>query len=69
MGWWNHTLSQILPSSYQRKAVDGTTGGWFVIPVRAWHKDCKDLFYTDLKYIYVDLERHTKESVTDSNIE
>jgi hypothetical protein len=41
-------LSHVLPSSYecsyQRKAVDGTTGGWFVISVRAWHQDCKDLF-------------------------
>jgi hypothetical protein len=37
-------LTKFLQGSYQRKAVDGKTGGWFMIHVRAWHQDCKDLF-------------------------
>jgi hypothetical protein len=44
---WKHTLTRFtkfLQGSYQRNAVDGKTDGWFMIPVRAWHQDCKDLF-------------------------
>ena len=43
-----NTISHVLPSSYkysyQCKAEDGTTGGWFVIPVRKWYQDCKILW-------------------------
>jgi hypothetical protein len=52
----SHTSYQVLTGSYQRKAVDGKTGGWFVIPVRAWHQDCKDLFLL-IWSIYVELGR------------
>jgi hypothetical protein len=47
MGQWNHSLTcltKFLQGSYQSKTVEGTTGGSFVIPVRAWHQDCKGLF-------------------------
>ena len=37
-------LTKFLQDSYQRKTVDSTTGGCFVVPVRVWHKDCKDFF-------------------------
>ena len=40
-------LTKFLPM----RAVDGTTGGWFVIPVRKWYQDCKILWVTDLKCI------------------
>jgi hypothetical protein len=49
-----HTrLTKFLPM----QAVDGTTGGWFVIPVREWYQDCKVLCCTDLKRTYVELGR------------
>jgi len=47
---WCH-FSQQVEASYQAltkflptQAVGGTIGGWFVIPVRQWYRDCKALF-------------------------
>ena len=67
-------LTKFLPT----QAVDGTTGGWYVIPVRVCHQDCKGLFLYRSE-VYVELGRHVKEkqiyiyvahkSVTDNNIE
>ena len=69
----------VLPSSYKvltNASSGGTTGGWFVIPMRQWYQDCKGLFCTDLKYMwslggtqknkYVYMAH---KSVTDNNIE
>jgi hypothetical protein len=44
------------------------TSGLVVIPVRKWHRDCKDLFCTGPEE-YVELGRHTSRKVTDSNAE
>ena len=75
------TSGSVLPSSYKvltNASSGGTTGGWFVIPVRQWYRDCKGLFLYRSE-VYVELGRHVKEkqiyiyvahkSVTDNNIE
>jgi hypothetical protein len=56
--------------------MNGKTGGWFMIPMRAWRQDSKDLFLL-IWSIYMELGRHTKNKymyvahnlVTYSNIE
>jgi hypothetical protein len=56
----SHMSYQVLTKFLPTQAVDGTTGGWFVIPVRKWYQDCKVLCCTDLKKMYVELGREAK---------
>ena len=71
-------LTKLLQGSYQHKARDDTTGGWFMILTKPVEPRLHGSFAVLICHIYVELGRHTKEqkylyvahkSVTDSNIE
>ena len=55
----------VLPSSYKvltNASSGGTTGDWFMIPIRQWYRDCKALFlYWSEEF--VELERQTKSNI------
>ena len=56
------TPYQALTKFLPMQAVGGTTGGWFVIPVRQWYQDCKGLFLYRSE-VYVELGRYAKEQI------
>jgi hypothetical protein len=60
--WWNHTLTHVLPSSYQREQRM-KTGGLVVIPMRKEVAPRLQGLFLYLSEEYVELGRHTKTKI------